>query len=1393
MPAGKKISAQMSTSIALDTLKTSESLKSLQSAITGATSAWKAQSTALQSAGRSQDALKAKINGLKEVQEIELTKIEALKQKQKDLDVTTQKGAQQYSKYQSQIDRLNATYEKQTVQIDKAKQSLSYYETGLGKLQREYQQSNKLSEAYVERLRAEGNQEKANEEVAAQLTKNYANLSKQYSTQKQELNTLNQKQKEANQTLEIQRAKLKYVEEVAGKTSTDYEKMSQAVIQAESKLDKINSTYNEQLIRLQKTATEMANTKTQSEKLNDELAKKHPNFLTRVRENLDKTQDKTNKLSLSTAKMFAANMLSNGLSSALSALHAEFTDLLHQGNEYLDYEQKMNATWLTLTGNAQKGKDMVNTINQLAVSAQNSTQMVDGLAKQFYAVTQNKDKTLELSKSVLTLQDAFGASDDAVQNFAQQYAQMVANGKASAQDFLSFTNVFPQMKQQLLEYEKTVTHNTKMTTADLNQMISAGKISAEDMNKVLIDMGKKYQNATQNFTSTIPGLKRTIDATMPQLISAIEQPFYKMKNPILGSLSKAVTDPAIKNEVGKLGKILSDALNDVMNAFGGGASFNGVKVLKGILQDVEGAVKKTATTLVEHKNDIKSFMSVMSQASVATWKVFAETLKILEPAISAVSKAAAAHPKAFGVMATGMIAMNAASKALRNPLMLVAGSLLKLHDNAGKAKDKLGGLKSLFGTLKDKIAPLTGKIKDLAMTFGSKLVSGLKKVLPIGKNVLGMFKSIGTFFLTNPFGIAITAIVAIGTALTELYKHNAKFRKFVNGIISSVKDWVGNTASKIKKWGSDVGKSIGDACATMKSKMSDGWKRMKQTVSDSVTAITDKDSKLHDEMISKISDATGVSKKTLNSAYSTMEDYTGTWHDIMTGKWGKVKDDVVKVGNDLASTAKSLFSDLYNKLNDLTGGGLDKIKQGWDKLWTNVIDGIKSAARSVGNHVADMVNNVIKPINDMLNGVKDGVNWVLDKFGASKWSGFKIPLVHFANGGIVGDGTMAMVNDSGKKHYREMFATPDGRIGAFPKQRNLITYLPKGTQVLDGENSKMLAEMMGIPAFKDGTKDKNLFEKIFDKGKDIFEDITDIISHPIKFMEKVLTKYLHVNTGIKFASTLISHAPTFFAKQAEKWLKKMAEDFKKSMESTGGNGVSYGAANNPGGAGVARWRPVIIEAFKNLGQDNPPDWKIEKLLRQIATESGGNPNAHQGNIGDINNLRGTPAQGLLQFVPSTFAAWSRPGHNNIYSGLDQLMAAIYCLDHGGEGGWGNIGNGHGWENGGFVDKWTFGQIAEHNKPEVVIPLSQEKQGRALDLLTATVNKLNHNAGRNTVVTNNPRNDNSGLERKLDTMIGLLSSILGVNQAQLNKSDKTGLTTLYQEMSRNQSLNDYQAF
>lgn len=1322
----------MSTSVALDTLKAAESLKSLRTAVQGVTNAWKAQASALKSAGDSQGALQAKVNGLKETQEAELRQIQALINKQKDLDVTTQKGAEQYTKYQNQINRLVSSYEKQNVEIDKAKQSLNYYKSGLSKLQEEYQQNNRLSQSFVECLRAEGREEDAQKEKLKGLQSGYKNLKQQY---------------------DIQERELKKIGETLGETSSQYKIQQQ---------------------RLNETATKMANTKTKQRELNQELSKTHPNFLSKVREHLTDADKKTNKLSMSTAKMFAANMLSNGLTSALGALKDKFTDLIHQGNEYLDYEQKMNATWLTLTGNAQKGQDMVNTINQMATASQNSTQMVDGLAKQFYAVTNNKQKTEELSKSVLTLQDAFGASDDAVQNFAQQYSQMVANGKASAQDFLSFTNVFPQMKQQLLEYEKTVTHNTKMTTKDLNQMISEGKVSAEDMNKVLIDMGNKYKSATDNFTNTIPGLKRTIDATMPQLIGAIEAPFYNMKNPILGSLSKAITDPAIKTEVGKLSVTIMNAINDVLNAFGG-KQFDGTKVLKGMLQDLEKGVKTFASTVVTHKKDIKDFLSTMSTASVASWKVFAETLKALLPVIKNVANAAASHPKIFGAMTTAMVACTTATKMFRTPLLLAVTALGNLGTAFKKVKGKASDFSGVFGKIKNVIKPITSETKTAASAIGSKLAQGFSKCLPLIKNFLNVFKSVGAFLLTNPLGIAITAITGISVALVALYKHSAKFRAFVNGLVDKAKD----LASGFGKW-------IGKACSEAKSNMSHAWDNMKKTVSNGVTAITNKNSKLHDEMISKISDATGVSKTTLNNAYKTMGDYTQTWKDLMTGKWDKLGGDIKHTASDLSSTAKSMFSDMYNKLNDLTGGGLDKIKNGWDKLWKNIISGIKSAVANVGHEVSNLVNNVIKPVNDMLDGIKSGVNWVLDKFGASKWSGFKIPLVHFATGGEVGkDGTMAMVNDSGTSNYREMFATPDGRVGAFPKQRNLITYLPKGTQILDGENSKVLAEMMNIPHFKDGTKDKNIFEKIFDKGKDIMEDIGDIISHPIQFMEKVLKKYLHVNTAIKFASTLISHAPSFFAKQAEKWLTKMAKDWKKKQEEQ--NVISKNI-----GKGAGNWRPVIEKIAKEMHVDLHPG-DMEALLARIQKESGGDQSIKQ-QIVDINTIQGHPAQGLFQYIPPTFAAWALPGHNNILSGEDQIRAVFndsnWRSDIRMPGGWGPTGH-RVFANGGFVNGFTKAIIGEAG-PEVIIPLSSNKQGRALDLLTGTVNRLNHNAGRNTRVVSNATD--GALESKLDTMINLLANILGVNQEQLNKVSNNGsLNAFYQQMQRDQSINNYQAF
>ncbi|PTI53064.1 hypothetical protein BU103_14300, partial [Staphylococcus xylosus] len=62
---------------------------------------------------------------------------------------------------------------------------------------------------------------------------------------------------------------------------------------------------------------------------------------------------------------------------------------------------------------------------------------------------------------------------------------------------------------------------------------------------------------------------------------------------------------------------------------------------------------------------------------------------------------------------------------------------------------------------------------------------------------------------------------------------------------------------------------------------------------------------------------------------------------------------------------------------------------------------------------------------------------------------------------------------------------------------------------------------------------------------------------------------------------------------------------------------------------------------------------LNNIISLIHNESGGNAGVTQGNIGDINNINGTPAQGLLQYVPSTFKNYAVKGHGNIKNGYDQ--------------------------------------------------------------------------------------------------------------------------------------------
>lgn len=191
-----------------------------------------------------------------------------------------------------------------------------------------------------------------------------------------------------------------------------------------------------------------------------------------------------------------------------------------------------------------------------------------------------------------------------------------------------------------------------------------------------------------------------------------------------------------------------------------------------------------------------------------------------------------------------------------------------------------------------------------------------------------------------------------------------------------------------------------------------------------------------------------------------------------------------------------------------------------------------------------------------------------------------------------------------------------------------------------------------------------------------------------------------------------------------------------------------------GGSGVERWRPYVKRALK---MNNLPTSSayVDAWMRQIQTESGGNPLAIGGNDG----LADGNATGLLQTKPGTFAANAFPGYGNIMSGFDNILAAInYAKKRYGSDILGVIGRGHGYANGGIVNQHQIAEIAEGNKPEIIIPLDKAKRSRAMQLLAIAQDKL----GVKPKSVNNSSDSSGTLETLVSLMIqqnNLLSKLL----------------------------------
>jgi hypothetical protein len=155
-----------------------------------------------------------------------------------------------------------------------------------------------------------------------------------------------------------------------------------------------------------------------------------------------------------------------------------------------------------------------------------------------------------------------------------------------------------------------------------------------------------------------------------------------------------------------------------------------------------------------------------------------------------------------------------------------------------------------------------------------------------------------------------------------------------------------------------------------------------------------------------------------------------------------------------------------------------------------------------------------------------------------------------------------------------------------------------------------------------------------------------------------------------------------------------------------------GGGTDPSGkapSGVQQWASTVMQVLNMFGR---PDLE-QVILSQMATESGGNPNAQ--NNWDSNAAAGIPSQGLMQVIPPTFDAYAGPFRSlGIRNPLANIYAAVaYALARYGSNIANVLGHGHGYASGGVLgepvtgvglhsgDLYNFGERG----PELISPLT----------------------------------------------------------------------------------------
>ncbi|WP_304974508.1 tape measure protein [uncultured Limosilactobacillus sp.] len=542
-----------------------------------------------------------------------------------------------------------------------------------------------------------------------------------------------------------------------------------------------------------------------------------------------------------------------------------------------------------------------------------------------------------------------------------------------------------------------------------------------------------------------------------------------------------------------------------------------------------------------------------------------------------------------------------------------------------------------------------------------------------------------------------------------------------------------------------------------------GWNDLRNSTRNGTNNINNEFSRMKVAVGQRAQQAMNDAKNHFQRGYSDIKSNTSGWRGDMANIWSDTRGKIGNIADNLRGDATNKFADMHSKLNDLTDNGLGKMHD----FWHNRLEGIAEVVTNSGGHIfsqfKNLLNNLAKPFESLINGIKDGVNWILDHVGGDgKLGSFSFP--GFANGtnGPIERDQLALLNDAPGSHYQEMVhRASTGETFMLPAKRNMLFPLQKGDEVLDGERSHRLATMMQMPIPHANGAIGDFFSGLWNGAKDLENIAEDALKNVVGFGKSLFSHFVanvtpkssdSLNGGLKL------NLPGFYAEHLAAWMKKQLESM---------NADAQGFVSKDKFAQIAKHAAALMHQSLSDGD-------IDHLYWQGHVESGDGANMGAGV--DDHDGTGRPL-GFYQYKKSTWSSWAVPGHTKIMSILDQTMAVLNDSNWrsdlapiGVTRGWGPTGHKL-FANGGIA---TTPSIFGEAGPEMAIPLDTMKSTRAWQLLRQVVN---YYSGEQT--TNNNKTtlvDLSKVEKKFDTVLAQNAALINAIERLIGVTDSANNPT-----------------